>query len=244
MIYTKRQTTYTSRAGGDACLSLIGAVQIIQDSICEYFDALKIDEITMKTKHNTIWVFTRNSVQFNASLSWNEDFVVHCAITERTPAKLVVDTSLDKLDGTNCVQSKTEICLVDLAQFKLKRIDGTFLTEDYKIDNPLFDMEFIRPTTQGDFSKVGETIVPSTSIDYCGHVNNVEYIRFLLNTYSAKDLMQGIKRFDINYISQSLEGDKLDIFKQSQKPHDFFEIRHDNKTLTKCRIEFGKVDDQ
>lgn len=241
MIYSKKQTVYTSRSGANAKLSLIGAVQIIQDNICEYFESLGIDEITMKTKYNTIWVFTRNSVQFDADLNWDEDFVASSAITERSMAKLVVDTTLSKEGGTICVKSRTDICLVDLSQMRLKRIDGDFLSTDYKLDSPFFDMEFIRPSSTLQAVKVGETTVPSTSIDYCGHVNNVEYIRFLLNTYKADELKKTIKRFDINYLLQSLEGETLDIYKQSEETFDVFEIKHNDKVLTKCRIEFNQT---
>lgn len=238
MIYKKKQTTYTSRAGANTEMSLIGAVQIIEDSICEYFKALGIDEITLKTKYNIIWVFTRNSVSFEKSLKWDDDFEVSCAITEKTPAKLVVDTVLKDKMGEIAVQSKTEICLVDLALFRLKRIDSTFLGEDFSPETALSNVCFIRPNMPDFSTCVSTVIVPSSAIDYCGHVNNVEYIRFILNTYSAQHLKRRVKRFDICYISQSLEGERLDIYKSSKGEEDIFEIKSSERNIARCRIIF------
>lgn len=236
MIYTKRQTTYTSRAGANTEMSLIGAVQIIEDSICEYFKSLDIDEINLKTKYNTIWVFTKNSVQFVRHLRWDEDFEVSCAITENTSAKIVVDTVLKDVNGDIAVQSKTEICLVDLATLRLKRIDSTFLGEDFVPSPVIANMNFIRPSMIDNPRLISNIVVPSTAIDYCGHVNNVEYIRFILNTYSAQNLKRRVRRFDISYISQSMEGESLDIYKSSKGDEDIFEIKSKSKNIARCRL--------
>ena len=237
MIYTKTQTVYTSRAGANTCLSLIGAVEIVQDSICEFFKSIGIDEITLKTKHNCIWVFTRNSVEFLHSLSWDESFNIECFISSISPAKLVVDTAFYKLDGTLSLKSETEICLVDLSTFKLKRIDDNFVSQD-KVSPKKFDISFSRILTDDNMTKVSTIMVPSTSIDYCGHVNNAEYLRFILNTYFSQELNRGIKRLDITYLSQALEGDKLSIYKAHIDKSDIFEIKSFDKSLTKCRITF------
>lgn len=234
-MYTKLQTTYTSRAGSNTYMSLIGAVEIIQDSICEYFKSIDIDEITLKTKYNCIWVFTRNSVEFVDKLSWLDSFKVECFISSKTAVKLVVDTSFYKMDGTLALKSETEICLVDLSNFKIKRIDDSFVSEN-EVTERKFEMQFNRPIVEDNMAKIYSTTIPSTCIDYCGHVNNVEYLRFILNTYTAEELKRHIKRFDISYISQCLEGERIDIYKALTS--DLFEIKVGDKAITRCKIVF------
>ena len=82
--------------------------------------------------------------------------------------------------------------------------------------------------------------VRSTNIDFCHHTNNIEYIRFLLNTYTVEQLENSIiKEIEIDYINQSFEGQILDIYKKTVGNKDIFEIKCQEKSIVKGEIVFG-----
>ncbi len=85
-----------------------------------------------------------------------------------------------------------------------------------------------------------ETVtVRSTSLDYCYHTNNIEYVRFMLNTYPVEHFKtHEPAQLEIHYASQSFEGEKLDIMKASDESGDQFQILRDGQEITSCNIRW------
>ena len=79
--------------------------------------------------------------------------------------------------------------------------------------------------------------VRSTNLDYCSHTNNIEYLRFVLNTYSAKTFLEReIARIEIHYGNQTFEGDEIEIFKHSEMQTDCFSLVSNGKTAVDCLL--------
>lgn len=92
MNYSREEIVTASKCDMKANLSLVGAVQIIQDNVCYYFGELGFDQIYMKNKFNVVWVYTKNKIEFYKNLHWNDTFKVKCFISKITPITMVVDT--------------------------------------------------------------------------------------------------------------------------------------------------------
>lgn len=82
--------------------------------------------------------------------------------------------------------------------------------------------------------------VKYSDIDINGHVNSIRYIQwisdcFTLNCYRKKQ----VKRFEINYVTEMLFDDYVDIVRAEVEPFDFrFEIRKDDKVACRARVVF------
>lgn len=80
--------------------------------------------------------------------------------------------------------------------------------------------------------------VKYSDIDINGHVNSIRYIQwisdcFTLNCYRKKQ----VKRFEINYMTEMLFDDYVDIVRSEVEPLDFrFEIRKDDKVTCRARV--------
>ena len=237
MVYSKQIKAQTSFCGANCNLSPIGFMQIVQDEICEYFETLGVGQISVKNEHNSIWVFIQNKIKIFENIFWNEDMSVKCFISFRSQAKLIVDTHFCALDGKTKAYAKTEICLVDLSSFRLRRISGEILPNNFQVQNSMFDFGFEKFVDR-DLPFITSTKVESTHIDFCGHCNNVEYLRILLNTYSALELKEfDVCGIEVAYISQALEGETLDIYKKIEGKEHFFEIKRQGKDVLKCKID-------
>ena len=76
-----------------------------------------------------------------------------------------------------------------------------------------------------------------TNIDFAGHTNNKEYIRFMLNTYSVRELEERpIKEMDIVYVNHPYENDILTVQKESGKDRDIIAIQKDGNYIVKSEI--------
>jgi acyl-ACP thioesterase len=83
-----------------------------------------------------------------------------------------------------------------------------------------------------------ETVrVRSTNLDYCSHTNNIEYLRFILNTYAARTFEEReISRIEIHYGNQTFEGDEIAVFKHSDMQTEYFSLVSNGKTAVDCMI--------
>ena len=83
--------------------------------------------------------------------------------------------------------------------------------------------------------------VRSTNLDYCFHTNNIEYVRFILNTYPAKELLeQEISGLEIHYGNQTHEGDVVDIGKIPMEEGDLFTLTSGGKTAAECMVYWNQ----
>lgn len=77
-----------------------------------------------------------------------------------------------------------------------------------------------------------------SDIDTNAHVNSCSYIQWICDlfdkeTYSTKF----IKRLEINYINESLWGERIEIFREERQPDDFFfEMKRGEQTICKARM--------
>ena len=236
MKFISKQKAYTSLCGPNCRLSLLGTLQVVQDVICEYFETMGAGQIKIKEKYNCVWVFLKNKFHFCGDILWNEEYSAECFISFRSNVKLIVDTNFFDKSGALAMNAKTEICLMDLSAIRITKIDDSVLGKQYTALLASSDMNFEKLLDSGEVF-VGSKKVQASNIDFCGHCNNIEYVRFLLDAYSAGKLnSMSIDTFEICYYNQSLEGDVLEIYKTSSPSVDFFEVKNKDSLCLKCKI--------
>ena len=240
MKYCSKQKAYTSLCGPNCKLSLLGTMQVVQDGICEYFESMGAGQITTKQNHNCVWVFLKNKFKFHGDILWNEDYTAECFISFRSSVKVIVDTLFYDKNGKLAMHCKTEMCLVDLNTIKIAKITNDILNDSYVAIPSSTDMEFEKILDNVDGYVCSKKVL-STHIDFCGHCNNIEYVRLLLDTYTASELSSlSIDTFEICYYQQSLEGDMLDIYKTSTQNVDLFEVKNGANICLKCKFVKNK----
>ena len=237
-MYTSRGVVLGSQCDFSSNLSTIGALQIIQDHICIYFGSMGVDEIRLKRDFDAIWVFAKNKVRFLSPLGWDEKYKINCFISSLSSVRMVVDTAIYGKNDELKVYAKTEVCTLDLKSQRIKPIKS-ILTTELETKPSLIELAFDRFDDFEDLQIIKSHTVHSTSIDYCIHTNNIEYIRFVMDTFESKFLQEHpIKELQINYVAQTVENDVLDISRNMAQDVCFFEIKHEQTTAVRCKINF------
>lgn len=225
-----------SLSDANANLSIIGVFQIVEDMVTELMGKLEIDGITTKEKYNAIWVMTKNRVKFLKSLKWGEKFISESFISIVSPAKIIIDTALKDKEGGICIYSRVELCALDIESGKVRKTCSVGVNESFVDGTPLLEIKYSR------FDNIEMPLfekfkVRSTNIDFYQHTNNIEYIRFILNSYSVKQLKTlNIKEMEVNYLSQSFENEELSLYRENFNNRDLFVIKNDDKIVIKCEI--------
>ncbi len=236
MKLNKCQKVSASLADASTNLSIIGAFQIVEDAITEFMGELKIDGITTKKIYNAVWVFTKTKIKFLKNLGWNNKYTLTCFISKISKATIDIDVEVKNIDEEICFYSRTELCALDMDSGRIRKVSTVGVGDSFKFDVPSIDLSFTKIDVE-ELPIKEQVKVRFTNIDYAVHTNNVEYIRFMLNTFSVSELMDSpINEMEILYVNQSFENDILTIQKESFDSKDIFIIKKEDKIIIKCEI--------
>ena len=239
MIYTKQQIVASTQVGADAKLSVMGLFGIVESAITEGMGVLKLDGMTVRRKYNAFWVFTKNRIKIMSNVEWGETVCVESFISNVSSAKMVVDTALKTMQGDVIAYSVCEMCVLDVATERIRRTSSVGVDEHVVAEQPQMPVEFEK-IDDVDLPMIETVKVRSTNIDFSQHCNNVEYLRFLLNTYTVRELVnRPIREIEVCYVNQAYEGDELTVHKLSGESRDTLSIKKDGKTVIKCAILRG-----
>lgn len=234
----KNQKAGASATDSLANLSVIGIFQTVEDAVTELLGRLKADNITMKNMDNAIWVFVKNRIRILKNIAWNEDFHTICFISSITRATVDIDIAIKNRMEELCVYSKVELCALDLQSGRIKRITEIGIADRIELEKPEADIAFTRFGRE-ELPEIGRVQVKYTNIDFSRHTNNIEYIRFMLNTYSVKELeTRPIKELEITYINQSFENDVLAVRRGSFGKRDVFMLQKEDKVIARGEVIF------
>ncbi len=238
MIYKRTGTVSASMCDPKTKLSPLSAFQLVEDAVTELMGDLHIDGLTAMREYGAMWVFVKNIIHIYHRPEWRDTYELRSFISGHSAAKLLIDTEIVTTDGLPIVHSRLELCALDLQSGSIRKASTVGVQPDTPTETPLPDLKFRRFPKDG-LTSLETVTVRATNLDYCSHTNNVEYVRFLLNTYSAKHLLDNeIEQIEIHYGQQTFEGDSLQISKSCTDTSDLFAIHSDKGPAVECRIDW------
>ena len=236
MIYEKDSYVSGSMCDGKLMLSVLAADGIVENAVTELMGDLGIDGIVAMEKYKAMWLIAKNNICFIRRPVWREEFRVRCYISDHTAVKLNIDTIVESRTSELLLKARTELAAIDLEGGRIRK--AVTVGFDPVMENPVKTegLEFSRfPKPCGDV--VEQVTVRSTSLDYCYHTNNIEYVRFMLDTYPVEKFKTCEPlRVEIHYKSQSFEGETLDILKFPSDNEDQFYVIREGSEITSCKI--------
>ncbi len=228
-------TVPASACDSASTLSLLGYFSYIEDAVTELMGDLAIDGLTTLKKYNALWVFTRHRVKLHTPLVWRQPFTLTAAITAHSAVRIDIDVIFTDKDGQKAAEARSQLCAVDLASGHPAKISAVGVRENM-MEAPLAEIHFSRPT--GEAGELLEKVkVRSMSIDYGHHTNNIEYLRFLFNSYTAEELAaHTVKEVQIDFFSQSFAGDELSIYRTVSENTHSFTVKKEDQLVIHCDI--------
>ena len=220
-----------------ANLSLLGAFQIVEDANTEMMGMLKLDGETCMREYGGMWVYVRNRIELRKQIHWMDEYVLECYISSIGGARLTIDTCL-KTDDEIAVVSRAELCAIDIQTKRIRRANTVGVNENVISEIPEIDIRF----NNSDFvpsELVDSVFIRSSDIDFNRHTNNISYVRYILNQYKTTSTRyKPIGATEIQYIGQTFEGDKLDIYRCGRNN---YSIRCNGTIVANCTIETKKA---
>ena len=237
--FEQRVKVLSSMTDANANVGLTHTLSYLQDNMSEYFESMGCDGLTMIPIAKCFWVMTKTKVKFNSTIKWLDEIILETDLCRETNIRLnILNNILDK-NGECLVEGIQEICAVDSESRRVRTIESTILPKNIEIDeNKIPSLKFTRFDEElGDENYIKDIVIDSRNIDFFGHTNNVEYARFMLSTFAGIDVKNMVPReFEIHYIAESREGDKLSIYRKSTGNSHYFEIKNGEKVISKAML--------
>ncbi len=221
-------------------LSLSALMGIFQDITSTHSDKLKIDRWTLLKTSNAFWVTTKVKLQIMDLPEYSDKITAKTWTIDNTAVKFERDGLISK-GKTPLVKIKSEWVALDkdthkpraaktlafpfgMKNLKTRAIDGKFSNLNYNVS--LSDLCYSR-------------IVYSTDIDINHHVNNCYYSKFILDCFNVDYLTQNkLSTYEIHFVNECHEGEKLDFYKIETPDGIFVEGRVEAKSIVKALLKF------
>ncbi len=208
--------------------------------------------LTLATEHGTelnvgmknlaergcMWIVSKTKLHFN-SLTKNG-----CEVTATTwptaPGRIRCNRYYTLSDEKGIIaEGKSEWAILETATGRPKKLDSLYPNEVELLTDVVCDEPFLR--LNGDFSDTEsfkEYVVSSDDIDANNHMNNVAYVRAVLQHFPTELINdKKVTDLEIQYKAQCYEGEKL-LFKsiEADKGYEIGIIKEDGTTAVVLHI--------
>ncbi len=182
----------------------------LQEAATQAALALGVSGPQIKEKYNCLWMVTRNWMELDTPLRWND--LIHIKTWHRgaSGASSYRDFDLFR-DGRPVGQGASVWVMVDAHERKLFRMKN--LTEFQGTDGGALNksIKLRRPAMPEAFGARVRRDLGYSDTDINGHVNNAHYADFACDSLHLERLCRGkfVRSFQIGYVSECQAGETI-----------------------------------
>ena len=132
---------------------------------------------------------------------------------------------------------------MDIADHALRRVDSTPFPMDLDLLSPVMATPFRRKkVTVGPEDLSFRHTIRTADTDKNHHMNNAEYVRLVVSAFPTEFWDQyRVLDFDIHYVSEGLEGEELEVFRQQDDNEWAVVIQCEGRTLIKAFLQVEEM---
>lgn len=216
-------------------------MKLFQVATFNHSNIMGLDHETMEKKSHAFWVVTKMKVILLDSISSGEKINVTTWTRELGTVRALRDCVIK---SKNKVKAKflAEWCCLDWDTRKLRRMNTICYPELVMEKTNNVNTEFTNMREEvGEKDYVYTREIRSTDIDINSHTNNLKYNYMALDAFSVDELNSfDIKEYEMYFVNESYEGNKINVFKKRVKNYFYVEGRIEDKTIFKATIKFKK----
>lgn len=183
---------------------------VLQEAATQAAVALNVSGPRIKEKYNCLWMVTRNWVDLDAPLRWND--LIHVKTWHRGAAGVSCYRDFDLFrDGKPIGQGTSVWVMVDMDERRLFRMKD--LTEFQNTDGGELNksIKLRRPAMPERFDNRLRRELRYSDTDVNGHVNNIHYADFACDSLHLERLGRGkfVRSFQLGYVSECQAGETI-----------------------------------
>lgn len=216
---------------------------LVQDNITECLGRINCDGVVYRKKYNSFWVFTKVIIHFERKPDWRETVNTRTFPVDNGGLRTHLNSEVFDKNGALVFSAKYEACVLSFETHRPQKL-GTMGYPADGFPSPVFNAQFNRFSV--DFSEndfVFEQKIRSSFIDLSQHMNNSEYVKLALSTFSNDYLREHeVSEIEAHFTGESKEGQTLRVYRQDVSDgtdvKTFVQIKESERVVFECRIAF------
>ena len=185
---------------------------ILQEAATQASMALHISGPEALEKYNALWMVTRNWVELNAPIRWNDLLTIRTWHRGATGASSYRDFDIIR-DGKTIGQGVTLWVLVDATEHKLLRLKDLKEFEGTNGGELMKSIKLRRAAMPEEFDGKSLREMRYSDTDINGHINNIHYADFACDAIHLERYGEGkfVRTFQLDYITECMAGETVTI---------------------------------
>lgn len=242
LIYTQTLKTTASYMDSTARLGVAHSTMMIQDNLTECLGQMEADNYAYKAKFNVFWVFTKTKVHFERLPDWCEEFTATTFPSDNTGLRTNINTCFTDKEGRLLFCGNTECCCLSFENRRPQKLANLdFPTENFPA--PVFTGKFEKfnvEFTEDDFAF--EQVIRSQNLDMSAHMNNTEYVKLAMNTFSSSFLKSHTPDdLELHYVSETREGKVLRFYHKQADTRHYIQATESGKLIFEMMLSFKEA---
>ncbi len=189
-------------------------MRLIEIAAFNHADNIGLDHASMLKFSNVFWVVTKIKLHIKDDVRAHEKISVKTWTHPPTMIRAIRDAEI-KCKNKVKVKSSSEWCCLDYDTHKIRKFSTIKYPDLEMLDNRevnLKPLNFKAEMTEKNY--VYTKIVRPTDIDLNMHTNNLKYNYIALDAFTTDEFKEfRITDYEIHFLNESHEGDKIDVYK-------------------------------
>lgn len=215
-IYWQRERIRAGQMDTVQRLRLDSALELFQDITSVHSEEMGVSNRQMAAESGAYWVITRTKVRFYEPLRFFDEIMAETWPNQ--PSSLVCGRNYRIFKGERlAAEGRSEWMLLDRQSHSPRDVASTCypLSEEHEQEKVLPEPFLRMKEIFGPEDLAYEIRVRASDIDMSHHVNNVKYVRFMLDSFPVEELEKmEVREFEIRYGRESREGDVLQVWRR------------------------------
>lgn len=232
-----KKRIHASEVDFELRMSLFAIANTVQNMVTETLDLMGCDNVTLRTKYHSMWVFSKSKFICNRLPVWGEWVTLRCKSVMAKRLTNVMSVEFIDGDGNTIIECYVEACVIDIESFRFVKLS------DIPFEYPPENIEVKFPVEDLEYSDTFPVTVNAANIDYSIHLNNTQSILMYLSTLSTEDVHTIFGEpfvFTVKYNAQARLGDEIVLKSGSRgKLYGYAIEKSDGKNVVTARIERG-----
>lgn len=216
-------------------------IKFFQITTFNHSNLMGLDHDSMQKNSNAFWVITKLKIRLNGNIKVGDKISAITWTHELGGVRALRDCVLKNKNSIR-VKATSEWCCLDYETRRLRKMSTIHYPELEMEKTNNLNTTFTNlkvDVSEKDF--VYSKTVRATDIDLNYHTNNLKYNFMALDSFSVDELKSiCIQEYEIYFVNESYENDRIDIFKKRVKNLYYIEGKTNEKTIFRVVIKFKK----